>query len=87
MSAKGKGKADNTALMVNNNGDEGTLISAITVIKFKKDTLIKIKKPAIFTKDRTKFLAYKTSVSLAVWANNKRTIPNRIMKTIPAQIT
>jgi hypothetical protein len=38
----------------------------ITIIELKKDTLIKIRKSAVFTGDRTKFIAYKIFVGLAV---------------------
>jgi hypothetical protein len=60
-----------------------TLITIITIIELKKDTLIKVKEPAIFTGDKVKFTAYKTSVGLAVWADNKRDRANRNIKTVP----
>jgi hypothetical protein len=82
MSTKGKGKADDTTLVVSDNGGEGVLTPVIIVVKVKKDTLIKIRDPTVFTEDRTKFSAYKTSVGLAVWADNKRIILNRNMKTV-----
>jgi hypothetical protein len=66
MSTKGKGKADDTASVVSDNREERALTSAITVIKVKKDILIKIKKLTIFTGDKIKFFAYKTFVDLAV---------------------
>jgi hypothetical protein len=68
MSAKDKGKADDTASVTSNNKNKKVLTSATTttVIELKKDTLIKIRESAIFTKDRTKFTAYKISVGLAV---------------------
>jgi hypothetical protein len=82
MSAKDKDKTDDTTLVISNNRDEGALTLATTVVKVKKDTLIKIRELVMFTGDKTKFFAYKTSVSLAVWANNKRIILNRNMKTV-----
>jgi hypothetical protein len=66
MSAKGKGKIDNTTLVISNNKDKGILTPVTTIVKIKKNTLIKIRDLTIFTKDRTKFSAYKTFVSLAV---------------------
>jgi hypothetical protein len=71
--------------MHSDNRGEGalTLITNTTVIKFKKDTLIKVRESIIFTGDRSKFSTYKTSVGLYVWANNKRQIPNRILKIVP----
>jgi hypothetical protein len=66
MSAKGKGKVDDITLVVSNNKGERILISVITVVKIKKDTLIKIRELIIFTGDRIKFFAYKTFVGPAV---------------------
>jgi hypothetical protein len=66
MSAKGKGKADDTTSVISDNGEERILTSATTVVKIKKDTLIKIKDLIVFTGDRTKFSAYKMSVGLTV---------------------
>jgi hypothetical protein len=68
MSTKGKGKADDTASVINDNEDKRTLTSVTTiiVIKLKKDTLIKIKELAMFTGERTKFAIYKTFINLAV---------------------
>jgi hypothetical protein len=63
-----------------------TPATTTTVIKLKKDTFIKIRKPAVFTEDRTKFIIYKTSIGLAVWADNKREKPNRTIKTVPEQM-
>jgi hypothetical protein len=59
-----------------------TLTIIITMVELKKDTLIKVRELAVFTGDRTKFIVYKTSISLAVWADNKREKSNRIMKTV-----
>jgi hypothetical protein len=58
------------------------LITIITVVKLKKDTFIKVRESAVFAKDRAKFIAYKTSVDLAVWANNKKNRANRNMKIV-----
>jgi hypothetical protein len=66
MSAKGKGKANNTVLIVSNNKDKRMLTPATTVIKLKKDILIKVRELAIFTGNKTRFAAYKTSIGLAV---------------------
>jgi hypothetical protein len=68
MSAKDKGKADDTASITSDNKDEKMLIpvTTITVIELKKDTFIKIKESAVFTEDRIKFTTYKTFVGLAV---------------------
>jgi hypothetical protein len=84
MSVKDKDKVDDTASIINDNEDEGTLISAtiITVVELKKDTLIKVRELAVFIKDRTKFIIYKISISLAVWTNNKREKSNRTIKII-----
>jgi hypothetical protein len=84
MSVKDKDKVDDTASIINDNEDEGILISAtiITVVELKKDTLIKVRELAVFIKDRTKFIIYKISISLAVWTNNKREKSNRTIKII-----
>jgi hypothetical protein len=58
-----------------------------TIVELKKNTLIKVRESAVFTEDRTKFTAYKTSISLAVWTNNKREKPNRIIKIVLEQVT
>jgi hypothetical protein len=70
--------------VVSDNGDEGalTLITTITVVKLKKDTLIKVRESAVFIGDRTKFTTYKTSVGLVVWADNKRDRVNKNMKIV-----
>jgi hypothetical protein len=84
MSAKGKDKVDDTASIINNNRGEGALtpVTTITVVKLKKDTLIKVRELAVFIEDRMKFIVYKISVGLAVWADNKREKPNRTIKTV-----
>jgi hypothetical protein len=79
---KDKGKADDTTSVVSDNEKEGVLTSAIIVVKVKKDILIKIKDLTVFTRDKTKFSVYKTSVGLVVWADNKRIISNRNMKIV-----
>jgi hypothetical protein len=88
MSAKGKGKADDTASVTSDNEGEKILTPATitTVVELKKDIFIKIRESAVFTEDRIKFIVYKTSVGLAVWADNKKEKPNRIMKTVPEQV-
>jgi hypothetical protein len=88
MSAKGKGKVDDTASVISDNKNERVLTPATitTVIELKKDTLIKIKELAVFTGDRIKFTVYKIFMGLAVWANNKREKPNRTIKIIPEQM-
>jgi hypothetical protein len=88
MSTKGKGKAEDTTSVISDNEGKKALISAITttVIKLKKDTLIKIKESTVFSGDRAKFSIYKTSVDLAVWTDNKRDKSNRIIKTVPEQV-
>jgi Retrotransposon gag protein len=89
MSTKGKGKADDTASVTSDNRGKEMMTPATitTVVKLKKDTLIKVREPAVFTKNRTKFTTYKIFMGLAVWADNKREKPNRIIKTIPEQVT
>jgi hypothetical protein len=82
MSAKNKGKANDTTSIISDNRGKKILTSAITIVEVKKDTFIKIKDPAVFTGDKIKFSAYKTSVGLAVWVNNKRTILNRNIKIV-----
>jgi hypothetical protein len=52
--------------VISDNRDEETLTLVITVVKIKKDTLIKIKESTVFTGDRIKFSAYKTFVGLVV---------------------
>jgi hypothetical protein len=88
MSAKGKSKADDTASVTSDNKNERILTPATTttMIELKKDTLIKIREPAIFTEDRIKFTIYKISISLTVWTDNKKEKPNKIIKTVPEQI-
>jgi hypothetical protein len=84
MSTKGKGKVDNAVSVISDNRGEEVLILVIIIIivKLKKDTLIKVRELAVFTGDRTKFTIYKTSVGLAVWADNKREKSNRIIKIV-----
>jgi hypothetical protein len=60
--------------------------ATITVIELKKDTLIKVRESAVFTRDKSKFSAYKISVGLYVWADNKRERLNRILKTVIEQV-
>jgi hypothetical protein len=88
MSTKGKDKIDDTASVISNNKNKKILTPATTttMIELKKDTLIKIREPAVFTRDRTKFTAYKTFMGLAVWTNNKKKKPNRIIKTVLEQM-
>jgi hypothetical protein len=59
-----------------------TPATIITVVKLKKDTLIKIRESAVFIGDWIKFIIYKIFVGLAVWANNKREKSNRIIKIV-----
>jgi hypothetical protein len=59
--------------VLNDNGEGAlTSVTITIVVELKKDTLIKVRELAVFTGDRSKFSAYKTSVGLAVWADNKR---------------
>jgi hypothetical protein len=69
MSAKDKGKTDETASVTSNNKKERKILTpttTTTVVELKKDTFIKVKESAVFTENRTKFTAYKTSMGLAV---------------------
>jgi hypothetical protein len=66
MSAKGKGKIDNTTSVINNNRNKEVLTPVTIIMEVKKDTLIKIRDLTVFTGDRIKFFVYKTSVGLAV---------------------
>jgi hypothetical protein len=79
MSVKGKDKVDDTVFIISDNEGERALTSATTttVVELKKDTLIKVRESAVFTRDRTKFTAYKISVGLAVWTNNKKKTPQQ----------
>jgi hypothetical protein len=88
MSALGKdkNKADNIVSVISNTESEKVLISTITMIELKQDTLIKIRKLTIFSKNRSKFSAYKISVGLYMWANNKKERLNRILKTVLEQV-
>jgi hypothetical protein len=88
MSAKGKGKVDNTASITSDNKNKKILIptTITTIIKLKKDILIKVKESAVFIEDRTKFTTYKTSINLAVWADNKKKKSNKIIKTVLEQV-
>jgi hypothetical protein len=74
--------------VVSDNGGEEilTLATITTVVEFKKDTLIKVRELTVFNGDRTKFSAYKISVGLAVWADNKKDKLNRTMKIVAEQI-
>jgi hypothetical protein len=42
------------------------LATTITVVELKKDTLIKVRKLAVFIEEKTKFVIYKTFIDLAV---------------------
>jgi hypothetical protein len=88
MSAKDKGKVDDTASVTSSNKDKRMLISVttITIIELKKNTLIKVRELAMFTGDQTKFIVYKISVGLAVWVDNKKEKSNRIIKTVLEQV-
>jgi hypothetical protein len=68
MSTKGKDKVDDIISVISDNEEEEmlTLTIIITIIKFKKDTLIKVRELAVFTGDKTKFTVYKIFVGLAV---------------------
>jgi hypothetical protein len=67
MSVKDKDKVDNTISVTSDNRDEEALtLTTITVVEFKKNTLVKIRELAVFTGDRIKFIIYKTSIGLAV---------------------
>jgi hypothetical protein len=73
--------------MISDNDGEGALTpTTIIVVELKKNTLIKIRKLAVFTGDKIKFLIYKTSVGLTVWINNKRERVNRNIKTVSEQM-
>jgi hypothetical protein len=88
MSVKGKDKVDDTVSVISDNKDERALTSAITitVVKLKKDIFIKVRELAVFMRDRTKFIIYKTLVGLTVWADNKREKVNRNIKTVLEQV-
>jgi hypothetical protein len=66
MSTKDKGKVDDTTSVISDNKSERVLTLTTTVVKVKKDILIKIRNLVIFIGNRIKFSTYKTSVGLAV---------------------